>query len=288
MTPHFIDQIKASDPNLEIETIDSSLSGRFNQIVLINGEIVFRFPKYRWVAAKIPETFRTLRALSGFVTLPTPYPTAMRYEPGCAFLRYKALGGKPLWLDTVRSVDNIVMERLAIQLGTFLHGLHQLTPSVLALENDFNLDSHEHWTEVYRKIKKRLFPAMGADGRATVRRHFETHLDDASRFTYTPTFRHGDPGPGNVLFDQVAGRLSAIIDFDFAGFGDPAVDWSIVREPVLYGESFVSRLISLFPLDDALLARAGFYRGNWIVNEALRALDAGEHEAFEREMTVYQ
>jgi aminoglycoside 2''-phosphotransferase len=129
---------------------------------------------------------------------------------------------------------------------------------------------------------------MSARGRNAIIQQFESFLDETSNFHYTPVFRHGDPGPGNVLFDAESGSLSGIIDFDFAGFGDPAVDWSIALEPILYGEEFVGRLGRRFPQAEATLARAKFYRGTWIVQEALRTFNAGELEAFNREIASYQ
>lgn len=272
---------------MEIYTINR-MAGQFNDIVTVNDEIVFRFPKYAWIAEKSPATFRMLRALSDRVYLPIPVPTHMHCEFGSSILRYKFIPGRPLWREIVTSLDTRTLDRLATQLGTFLNSLHQVTPSIMPLHSETNLDSRQNLSEMYMNIEYKLFSYMSARGRTAIKHHFESFLDDSSNFHYTPVFRHGDPGPGNVLFDPESGSLSGIIDFDFAGFGDPAVDWSIALEPVLYGEEFVGRLARHFPVDEATLARAKFYRGTWILQEALRTFDAGEFEAFNREIASYQ
>ncbi|WYB39478.1 phosphotransferase [Streptomyces sp. GD-15H] len=57
---------------------------------------------------------------------------------------------------------------------------------------------------------------------------------EAPGHTGPPVWAHGDLSPGNVLVD--GGRLAAVIDFNCAGVGDPAVDlivaWNLLPAEV--------------------------------------------------------
>jgi aminoglycoside 2''-phosphotransferase len=270
--------------------VRTGLSGRFNDVLVVNSEIIFRFPRYDWIKERLPNEIAVLRAIRNLVSLPIPEPIDESPEVLAsekAFIRYPIIPGRPLWREIVESVDGKTLDFLITQLATFLRGLHNLPTGTVA-HNLPNLDSRDRWAHVYSDVRENLFPYMRPDSRAAVAQHFEAYLDDLNNFEYLPTIRHGDPGPGNVLFDPASSMISGIIDFDFTGLGDPAVDWSIVLAPCLYGEVFVQRFRCLYPVTEATLARAKFYRGTWRVQEALRTMEAGAHEAFDREIAVYR
>jgi aminoglycoside 2''-phosphotransferase len=197
------------------------------------------------------------------------------------------LPGAPLWRGVVEAVDPATRDGLIGQLGSFLDGLHRLPPETLGWEPP-NLDSRERWVAIYGEVRTHLFPAMRLDARADLAREFETFLDAPQTFAYEPAIRHGDPGPGNILFDARSGRIGGVLDFDLAGLGDPAVDWSIVLAPALHGPAFVERFLELHPVSESIMARGEFYRRTWPVCEALRAMKAGETDAFDREMAPFR
>ncbi|QDQ09737.1 aminoglycoside phosphotransferase family protein [Streptomyces spectabilis] len=92
---------------------------------------------------------------------------------------------------------------------------------------------------------------------------WETALRAPER-TGPPVWVHADLQPGNLLISQ--GRLSAVIDFECLGLGDPAVDlivaWYVL--PAGVRDAFRAAL----PLDDAAWARG---RG-WALSIALMEL----------------
>jgi hypothetical protein len=88
-------------------------------------------------------------------------------------------------------------------------------------------------------------------------RLFDSLLGDKHGFDYEPRLIHGDLGPYHILCDAAAGRLTGVIDFGTAGLGDPATDLGGLLQ--IYGESFVRRMLGVYPEAEGLLARARFY-----------------------------
>jgi aminoglycoside 2''-phosphotransferase len=284
-----LEKILAALPDLPIRLVQTGLRGEFNTIMLVNDELIFRFPRSSHVAAALPGALVFLRAIRQWVTLPIPDPTHQSQDfqaVGDAFISYRKIPGAPLWRETLQAVDDETLDTVIIQLASFLRALHGVPPSVVANELA-NLDSRDRWADFYANVRDKLFPHMRPDGRSAVARHFETFLENPKNFDYAPSIRHGDPGPGNILFDQAARRLTGVIDFDFAGLGDPAVDWSIVLAPCLYGERFVQRFQSLYPAPEPVLIRAQFYRGTWPFQVALRAIETRDEQAFRRELASF-
>ena len=281
--------IRAACPELNIDSIHSGWSGRFNHVVVVNGKLVFRFPRSDWSIAKLPGIVSTIRAITNWVSLPIPSPLDPSQETGsnATFMIYPLLPGTPLWRDVADALDPFTRDGLIRQLAAFLDGLHQIPPGTLGIGHP-NLESRERWAETYSEVVNDLFPAMRPAARRDLGHQFEAFLHDPRTFEYQPAIRHGDPGPGNILFDASSGRISGILDFDQTGVGDPAVDWSIVLAPALYGHAFVERFVELHPVSKPMLDRGVFYRGTWPVREALRALKAGEADAFDREMALYR
>jgi aminoglycoside 2''-phosphotransferase len=277
-------RLSAVYPELAVETVCFGPAGQYNDTLIVNRTVIFRFPRFKDLRAGLPGEIAFLRAIQGHVSLPIPDPVYASWGfevPEAAFIGYPLIPGRPLWRKTLQSLDDHALDVLVTQLAVFLRGLHGVPP--LTIADDLpNLDSRRRWAEIYARVREDLFPHLRVEGSLAVAAHFEAFLDYAHNFEYSPALRHGDPGPGNVLFDWASQSLTGIIDFDFAGLGDPAVDWSVVLTPCLYGEAFVRRLLRLHPVSEPSLARARFYRKTWAVHEALRAMEAGDQGAFHR------
>ncbi len=76
---------------------------------------------------------------------------------------------------------------------------------------------------------------------------------------FTPLLVHRDLASYHILYDAEGGRLAGVIDFGMAGAGDPASDWACLIST--YGESFVRRMHTFYPFDQATLDRARFLAG---------------------------
>ena len=264
--------------------------GQYNDVVVAEEQAVFRFPRFAAGVARLPALAHLLRAVRPRVGLPTPDPLYSgldRGEVGQAFLGYPLLPGRPLEPEHVTAVPDAPAQRaLAGGLAGFLAQLHAVPLAVAVPEwQAGGFDPRGVWADLLARIRARLFPAMRPQARREVAAHVEAFLTDAATAAIRPALIHGDFGPGNVLAAGGAGeplRLTGVIDFDHAGPGDPAVDLAAA-------ESFgLEALWAAYPDGEALRARARFYRGTFVLQEALYGAEHGDDEAFLRSIAPYR
>jgi aminoglycoside 2''-phosphotransferase len=172
---------------------------------------------------------------------------------------------------------------LAIQLADFLRELHTIPSESIGADLAI-YDRPDEWAKMYADIRRHLFPLIRPDARDWVRHHFEAFLNEPSLHTFRPTLRHGDFGPSNILYDPAARTISGIIDFGFAGLGDPAAD---IAAASCYATPFFERLCGAYPEAEPMLERARFYRGTFALQEALHGLLNDDRAAFRSGIADY-
>ncbi len=278
--------IKESHPTLEVNSARLHTSeGQFNDILFVNDDLIFRFPRYEESIQNFLREIKLLQILQGHLSLPIPYPiyiSAGTSVVGKVFMGYKMLPGKPLFRNVLSGItDDSILETFAQQLANFLHGLHTFSPTELELDSPHQNQLTEYRT-FFTEVKEHLFTFMRPDARDSINEHFEHYFNDESLHKYTPSIIHGDFGGSNILFDE--NKITGIIDFGFAGLSDPARDIASVST---FGESFFERICRYYPNIESLLERAKFYRGTYALYEALHGFNNNDKEAFKNGMEQY-
>ena len=199
---------------------------------------------------------------------------------------YRLIPGEPLWRDTFQELmADQTIEALAEQLSGFLVALHNF-PVQDCIQIDLPIrDTHAEWLDIYERIRDKLFSYMRPDAHQWARSHFENYLDDEANFAYRPVLKHSDFGTSNILFDPIKARISGIIDFSYAGLGDPAYDFAGLLSS--YGESFIERCERYYAGLTAILPRVRFYQGTFALYEALFGIENGDEGAFKAGMASY-
>ena len=287
----YIQSIHSVYPDLKIEDAQLIQHGQFNDILLIDNQTIFRFPKTQREADKLVVETALLQGLQSYVTLPIPDPAYQNRENaalGQIFMGYRFLPGEPLWperLLALKSEEQV--QHIANQLATFLQRLHTISVEMLEVELP-GFRGCEEWQDLYIRFQNRLFPFMRPDARLQVTKQFEDFLSDGRNCNYTPALIHGDFGPSNILYDAQTDSISGIIDFSSARWGDPAVDFASILCSVSYGEQFLERFADIYPGIEKTLPRARFYAGTFALQEALYGIEDGNQEAFESGIAEYQ
>jgi aminoglycoside 2''-phosphotransferase len=278
-----LQRIREVYPDLMGESGELHLTrGQFNDVLLVDGCLVFRFPRFGRAAAILQAETVLLRALQGRLPLSIPDPTYLGFDPKSrqlAFMGYRLIPGEPLALEALAAIqDEATLKRLAVQLATFLRALHRIPAVELGIALPV-VDGREDWERPYRRFQTELFGFMRRDAREAVARRFDGFLAEPSHFAYQPVLRHGDFGGSNILFDATAGAIRGVIDFSAAGLGDPAVDLAALS---WYGEAFLEPVFAAYPelAAPALQERARFYRSTHALQQALWAIETGDEEAF--------
>lgn len=277
-------------PDLSVYSANVA-SGQFNDALIVNDELVFRFPRTNDAAAMLAIEVGVLRGLQGRVPVAVPNPAFTAIDAGSSqprFMGYWLLPGKPLdrvTLDELWIVDRPAFARLGQQTGAFLRALHGTPAEELALVLPV-ADDAAFWSRMLAAFRDELFGFMRLDACTVVEQTFAEYLGDRDNFAWRAALRHGDFGGANLLFDTETKLLSGVIDFGGVALGDPAVDLAATL-------AFHGRLAhAMRPAYPGLFApgplrRATFYRSTFSLQQALWALRAGDEEEFDDGIAAY-
>ena len=271
--PAYRDRIQECVPGLTITSIQVDRDGLMNDVVIVNEELVFRFPKNdpAWVA--LDEEAKVLDLVRRHVDLAVPH-LEMREDD---FVMYRLIPGRGLHREDILRQDAATQERLAEQLAVFLHQLHSIPSEEIeryGINPSVAARGREDWIQLYQEVESWLFPLLMAHAREWVVQHFAPLLDGSLDLNFQPALIHGDLGPYHFLYDPEERCIRGVIDFGSAGLGDPADDLANVIHGL--GESFLRRMMKYNPISQALLDRSRFHAGTlelqWAVN-GLRSND---------------
>jgi aminoglycoside 2''-phosphotransferase len=299
----YVESIRQAYPGLQITAVELNEQGQNNDVLVVNGVWIFRFPRYAQALERLEIEAAILAAVEPYITLEIPAPVYLALEgqeAGTAFLGYRRIEGEPLWRETYRALEHALehaleraatLDRLAGQLAGFLRELHgvpvaEVAAALAAAGHELPRDdTHEVCADLYRRMREKLFPHMRPDARDWAADHFETFLGKAANFEYEPVLKHSDFGTSNILFDPASGRVRGILDFGSAGLGDPAYDFAGLLSS--YGEGFVRRCARVYPELEGFLPRVRFYQGTFALYEALFGVEHGDEAAYRAGMARY-
>jgi aminoglycoside 2''-phosphotransferase len=259
-------RIREISPELIIKGIKLNDAGLLNNVVVVNNEFIFRFPKNQSAVEYLPTEARLLEFLRDKLTLEIPTSFYVSDD----VMAYRMIAGETLRRDMLLKLNETEQQRAADQMAQFFKELHGIDPSMA----DFQLPpadalmNYEGWVEAYRRIQKKVFPLLMPHVRDFIKEHFERFLADENNFAFESKIVNTDIPPYHIIFDRERKIINGIIDFGCAGLGDPAVDFGVMLYN--YGEPFYRRFFKTYPEAEQYLKRARFYAGahevRWMLN----------------------
>lgn len=284
----YLDLITSACPELTVVTATVHTGdGQFNDILLVNDDLLFRFPR----SAEVARNYATQRALLHYLQgkLPLPIPQPLYTSPINApwestFTGYRKLPGQPFYRGALANINEASRRRLAAQLGGFLRALHQLPLADLPVSLPVS-DTPDDWRVLYTGFRETLFPHMRPDAQQWVADSFNDYFAHPHQFTFTPVLKHGDFGGSNILYDPDTNQITGIIDFESLGPGDPASDAAALST---YGDEFFELCLVAYPEMDSMRHRANFYRSTFALQEAYFGALLNDPEAFENGLAEYR
>jgi aminoglycoside 2''-phosphotransferase len=281
-TALYLQQIRKHYPDLPVNSATLNEGGQYNDVLVVNGALIFRFAKVSEAVETIRKEIIILKSLQGQISLAIPNPIYHYTETntiGESFVGYLMIPGKPLIFHDFRAASNIkVLERIVNQLSKFLYELHHISAhNVIPIDLPF-CDTQEEWKSMYDRIKANLFKYMRPDACRQVAKHFENFLGNPDTYKFEPAFRHGDFGAENIIYDPNRLSVAGIIDFGGAGLGDPAIDFAGLFAS--FGEEFYKQCYSIYPEMEQALERVRFYRYTFPLEEALFGIENANQVAF--------
>jgi aminoglycoside 2''-phosphotransferase len=280
--------IQSFYPSLKIQLIHWNHFGQNNDILFLNDQWVFRFPKNDDAVNTLQTECEQLGYIYPYISLPIPVPVFENTDSnilGQSFVGYPLIPGTPLYPETVDSLSSSGKETLAKDLSTFLNELHSISTTKAPGKVITGQDAYQYWLKMYENISKSLFSYIRENKQMEISHHFERYLNDRTNFNFSPTIIHGDFGMSNILFNEQDEKLSGIVDFASSHVGDPAIDIAGLLKQ--YGDDFVILMTRYYPDLNALLPRARFYAGTFALQEALHGFHNENLESLEKGLKEY-
>jgi aminoglycoside 2''-phosphotransferase len=277
-----VGRVQHAYPSLAIASAHLRVNeGQFNDILVVNDQLIFRFPRTQVAAETLANEAALLVRLQGRLPLPIPNPIYQIPDPATGTLGgigYQMLSGEPLWNEALAAAPGpAALDRIAGQLGAFLRALHS-TPIAEVAADLPQRDEASYWAELHSQFQAQLYPLMRPDARQAVDALFADLLAELQRRPPVLTLRHGDFGGSNILHDPQTYSVTGVIDFGFAGVGDPAAD---IASLSCFGEEFLARGYAAYPAMQQMLPRARLYRGTFALQQALYGLQDGNQADFD-------
>ena len=217
--------IREQFPELAAERVEPFGSGWDNTAYLVDGALLFRFPR-RTIAVELIRTeARVLPHLAPRLPLPIPVPEWVgrpteRFP--WPFAGYRRLAGRTADVADLGDDD---LRASAPVLGRFLAALHATPPAGLALPGDYigRTDLPARRPLLAERLAS-LANAGVIDDPAPWLRLFDGDLPAPSS---RPIVAHGDLYARHLLVDD-AHRPAGVIDWGDVHLGDPGVDLAVM------------------------------------------------------------
>ena len=262
----YLRKIRAVYPNLSLEHLELNRDGLINDVVIVDGKLVSRFPRTEWAKNILAHEARVLDVAQCHVGSHLPRFEHLEED----FASYSLIEGEPLSRETLLQIGYPLQERIVGQLGTFLQRLHGVPKDALddaRLSSSGTIRTREDWLAFYEQLEGVLLPHLWRHQREWVSEHFAPVLEDELDLRFEPALIHGDLATYHLLLDPSASRLSGVIDFGTAGLGDPATDIATLQH--YYGENIVRRMEPTYPQLPEFIDRARFWAGTLELQWAL-------------------
>lgn len=280
--------IQSFYPDLKARFVEWNHTGQNNDILTLNNEWVFRFPKHDRAFDSLQTECEQLMYVRPFISLPIPEPAFVNTDTnllGQAFFGYRKIVGAPLYPETVAEADPLEKQRIVMDLVSFLNELHSIPTETAPGKVITGNTALRDWNQCFSDIKEYLFPYMRLEKRFEVTEHFEAFLDDPENFNFKPALIHGDFGPSNILYDYQNNRIGGIIDFGSCHIGDRALDFAGLYKQ--YGEKFLKTMVPFYADLEQLMPRIRFYSGTFALQEALYGYRFKDNESLENGLKEY-
>jgi aminoglycoside 2''-phosphotransferase len=259
INPAHLKKIKAVFPNLEISTLRANIDGLINDVLIVNEDLVFRFPRNSdWGIKLFTNEIKIIELARKYTDIPLPQ---FEYKSkGLAVYRY--IKGEALRREDILKLTKREQDKIACRLAIFIKRFHDI-PRFELEQNQIahsNVNrNREKWLKLFETVEKELFPSMMPHVRESVRGHFAPISADEKFMDYEPQLINGDLAPYHIIYDRERKQINGIIDFGTAGIGDAAADFACIIYN--YGETFLAKMAKDYPEIEEAIDRARFWAG---------------------------
>lgn len=244
-----INFVKSTYPDLIINEIKINNKGWDNNILIVNNEIVFRFPKTEKVYSKILDELILLECLAKKKPiLQLPNYELMYSKSSIKGVKYPFLLGRSLSEYTINDISNDPDN--AKRIGDFLTKLHSIVPSELQNTNLDTIHTQSYWEKMHLSVKKEVFPYFDKQQQDEFNEVLINFINIFPNLSYKKCVIHGDLTTSNIIYNKNKECVVGIIDFTDSQIADPAFDFAGLYWTL--GPEFTMEVLSWYTTSESL------------------------------------
>lgn len=268
----------------DVESIEVR-QGQYADVVIDAGQDrVWRFPRYEEARNSQPLWVERVRAARN-LGLPAPEILGGDLDAplGKSHVVLRYVRGVGLTDPAVADLPVEARQRLAEGLGELLRLLRNVDPTSWPAVG--RQSWHGRWAEFRQHVLDIVLPLLTSAGADRARAEVEWAVQAAECAPRPDAFVHGDLGGANVLLEPSSGALTGVLDWDSAGFGDPAIDLAALS--VSLPAPVFDMVMTRSPGLKTELERARAYARTFALQEAVFGLFNGEERAVQAGLASY-
>jgi aminoglycoside phosphotransferase (APT) family kinase protein len=275
----FLQRIKEEFPEIEWKTHRYLTQGWDHVVIILDETLVFRAPKDSSYRRELKNEIQLLQYLKKKVTVDIPNYIYVSRDK--SFAGYNLVKGQELTASRFQQLSASEKERAASQLAEFITALHATPESILKECHVKTEDQEEMYEELVRDTRALLYSRLSEKYIQSIEEYFE-ELDTALSHDHPKALVHSDLIREHILWDAQRKQIN-IIDFSDRSFGDPAIDFTGLRE---YGPEFTAHVFELYKgkKDEKMLYRSELYFKRiplYIMKDALLGYPCTFEEGYE-------
>lgn len=253
-TELLLERIKRNFSKIEWVTFRHIVHGWDHDVVILDNNYVVRFPKNKAGQKKILKEVTLLRALKKKMNGKIPEPVFV--HPTGNFVGYKLIRGKECRPWIYKKMNESQKNKFTKDIAHFLKELHS-TPASIIRKNHVQIeDTKAQFKKLELDCRRFIYPKLTNKDIYTIK-SFLNKLEVSLWKIAIKTLNHGDLTWEHIFIDKKTLKLTGIIDFSDASYGDYAVDFAGLWD---YGPKFVKGVCEFYKdVDSFLLERSKLY-----------------------------
>ena len=249
-----IELIEKKFPQIHIVSVDRIFGGWGSDVFEVNGDLIFRFPKWPETESLFRKEIKLLPELAKLLPVQIPDFKFIGEFDKKVFVGYRKIPGLPL-ASCNYGAGNLVDQTAKVITEIHRFPVHRATKLKVP-----KLNWRRQYVNLYERVRNKAFPLMTKTLQEKAVLIWDRFLDNEDNFRFVPLFIHRDlSGDAHILCDPERAEITGIIDWEDAAIGDPAIDFTGIYWDC--GEEFTKRVLAKYAgkVDKTFWERMVFY-----------------------------
>lgn len=196
--------------------------GGESEVVEVNDQWIFRFPKSSVIDKKINKKWNFLNSFSEISPVQVPKPKYITNN----LIGYKKIVGDPISPAQIEKLNNKDKSKIAKQMGLFLKALHTHKDKSINFDTGYLVMRIKD----YNSYPKEFAKYLNIKECKVLETMINKIAKNPSNFRKPTKIIHGDFNSNNILWDKKRNIITGILDWSDMGLGVPAMDFISVAD----------------------------------------------------------